>query len=112
MLNFNRFAIILLLLFTFLACTKSGEFYDKAKHTKEDFSVTNTVLGVAGAALAVGAIAAGAKSGGGGSVTDYDWDWDYQPSNNQWVCRGIQTGQYSELSNCAYDVKDDDRWPG
>ena len=53
MLNFNRFAIILLLLFTFSACTKSGEFYDKAKHTKEDFSVTNTVLGVAGAALAV-----------------------------------------------------------
>ena len=42
---------------------------------------------------------------------DYDWDWDYQPGNNQWVCRGIQTGQYAELENCTYDYKDDDRWP-
>lgn len=45
-------------------------------------------------------------------VTDYDWDWDYQPANGQWVCRGIQTGQYAALSNCAYDIKDDNRWPG
>ena len=43
---------------------------------------------------------------------DYDWDWDYQPANRQWVCRGIQTGRYAELSNCAWDRKDDDRWPG
>jgi hypothetical protein len=43
---------------------------------------------------------------------DYDWDWDYQPANRQWVCRGIQTGRYAELSNCAWDAKDDDRWPG
>jgi hypothetical protein len=49
---------------------------------------------------------------GGGSPTDYDWDWDYQPVNNRWVCRGIQTGQYAELRNCAYDAKDDNRWPG
>lgn len=45
------------------------------------------------------------------SSTDYDWDWDYQPGNGQWICRGIQTGQYAELENCAYDLKDDDRWP-
>ena len=44
--------------------------------------------------------------------TDSDWDWDYQPTNRQWVCRGIQTGQYAPASNCAYDVKDDNRWPG
>ena len=42
---------------------------------------------------------------------DYDWDWDYQPGNRQWVCRGIQTGRYAELSKCAGDAKDDDRWP-
>jgi hypothetical protein len=46
------------------------------------------------------------------SSGDYDWDWDYQPANRQWVCRGIQTGRYAELSNCAWDAKDDDRWPG
>jgi len=43
--------------------------------------------------------------------SDNDWDWDYQPGNNQWVCRGVDTGQYAELENCAYDVIDDDRWP-
>ena len=42
---------------------------------------------------------------------DTDWDWDYQPGNNQWACRGIQTGRYATLSKCAYDTKDDDRWP-
>jgi len=43
--------------------------------------------------------------------SDNDWDWDYQPGNNQWVCRGINTGQYSAVENCTYDVIDDDRWP-
>ena len=46
------------------------------------------------------------------SQTDYDWDWDYQPANGQWACRGIQTGRYAQHSNCLYDAKDDDRWPG
>ena len=66
-----------------------------------------------GAALLIGIAAAAANSGAGGgsSYTDYDWDWDYQPGNGQWVCRGITTGQYAELSNCTYDVQDDDRWP-
>ena len=112
MFNFNSSTIIVFCLLTFSGCTNSGEIYNGGKHSKEDFSVTNTVLGVAGTALVIGVIAAGGGSGSGGSVTDYDWDWDYQPSNNQWVCRGIQTGQYSELSNCAYDLQDDDRWPG
>lgn len=43
--------------------------------------------------------------------SDYDWDWDYQPGNNQWVCRGVQTGQYAEVENCRYDTIDDNRWP-
>ena len=45
------------------------------------------------------------------SAQDSDWDWDYQPGNRQWVCRGIQTGRYAELSKCVWDAKDDDRWP-
>ena len=45
------------------------------------------------------------------TTSDFDWDWDYQPGNGQWVCRGIQTGQYADLGNCQFDVQDDDRWP-
>lgn len=86
--------------------------YRDGEVVKEGNNIVNGVV----VAIAVGAVAAIAASGGGGggggdSPTDSDWDWDYQPSNGQWVCRGIQTGQYSQLSNCAYDLKDDDRWP-
>ena len=56
-------------------------------------------------------------SGGGYSSssyaeTDRDWDWDYMPENRQWVCRGIQTGQFAEPHNCSFDLQNDDRWPG
>lgn len=47
-------------------------------------------------------------------VTDYDWDWDEfydQYGTLVWRCRGVQTGQYSENSNCAYDAMTDRRWP-
>ena len=79
-----------------------------------DWGTVAAVIVVAGAAAAVAA----AASGGGGysaPVRDVDWDWDAfkdQYSNIQWRCRGIQTGQFAGDSNCAYDVKDDDRWPG
>ena len=59
------------------------------------------------------------KGGGYGSSNryykpskDYDWDWDYMPANGQWACRGIQTGRFAETYKCAYDIKDDNRWPG
>jgi hypothetical protein len=42
---------------------------------------------------------------------DFDYDWDYLPGNNQWRCRGIQTGQFANDNNCLYDKKDDSRWP-
>ena len=51
------------------------------------------------------------NNGGGTKRYDSDWDWDWQPANATWVCRGITTGQYAELSNCQYDIKDDNRWP-
>ena len=64
----------------------------------------------------VGAAAAAASSGGGYAAPqqDYDWDWDAFYNQNyilQWRCRGVQTGQFAADSNCAYDLKDDDRWP-
>ena len=105
------FASLLLL----SACTNDGDIYDANKHSKEDFSVEKTILlgiGAAAAAAAAAACSDGYCGGGGSTTVDYDWDWDYQPANTQWVCRGIQTGQYAELSDCAYDVQDDDRWPG
>ena len=94
------------------ACTSSGEIYDKSKHKDEDFSAVNTILGIAAGAALIGAAASSGGGGGGAAVYDYDWDWDYQPANAQWVCRGIQTGRYANQDNCAYDFKDDDRWPG
>jgi hypothetical protein len=75
------------------------------KQTKENFEIWS------GAAKDSLNYHYGSDSSNNGYTTDYDWDWDYQPGNSQWVCRGIQTAQYAELSNCAYDVQDDDRWP-
>lgn len=100
---------ICLCVLTLAACTDGGEIYDSKKHKKSDFSAEKTV-----GLLAATAILAAAANNNyyGGSTTDYDWDWDYQPANGQWVCRGIQTGQYAELENCAYDMMNDDRWPG
>jgi hypothetical protein len=69
------------------------------------------VVLIAGAVAAIATSGGGGGGGGGYAPSDSDWDWDYQPSNRQWVCRGIQTGRYSQLSNCTYDVKDDNRWP-
>ena len=42
---------------------------------------------------------------------DYEWDWDYFRSNDQWRCRGVQTGQFADNEKCRYKRKDDDRWP-
>ena len=67
------------------------------------------------AALVIGAVGYAVGESGAAapysSNTDYDWDWDFQPGNNQWVCRGIQSGQYASLEKCAFDIQDDDRWP-
>ena len=99
------------------SCTKSGEIYDSTKHAKEDFSVENTILGVLGVGVVVACVAMdtncaeGLGEGNGGAVTDTDWDWDYLPGSGEWRCRGIQTGKFAPDENCAFDIKDDDRWP-
>jgi len=102
--------LILLLALSVAGCTNDGKIYNQKKHTKKDFSVSKTAGLIIGTILVVAA----ANNGAGGSAPagDYDWDWDYQPANGRWVCRGIQTGQYAKLSNCAGDIKDDDRWLG
>jgi len=110
------FKIVIVFMLLLSGCTKSGEIYDSSKHKKEDFSVENTGLAILGVGVIAACVAVAEDCldgvGGSGSTKDYDWDWDYQPANSQWVCRGIQTGQYAELENCLYDVQDDDRWPG
>jgi hypothetical protein len=72
-------------------------------------NISNAVVAVAAVAVIYAATTSG---GGGGTLSDSDWDWDWQPANATWVCRGITTGQYAALSNCQYDIKDDNRWPG
>lgn len=46
---------------------------------------------------------------------DYDWAWDLQRGSNNspvWICRGKQSGQYSDHSKCAYKYQADNTWPG
>ena len=75
-------------------------------------SASARTAGLVAAALVTAAAVAAANSGGGGAyASDYDWDWDYLPGSGQWRCRGIQTGQFADNSKCAYDIRDDDRWP-
>jgi hypothetical protein len=78
-------------------------------------------VGIGLAVLAVGAAAyyGGRNSSGGGYAptppTDYDWAWDLQRGGAGglvWVCRGIQSGQYSDQSHCAYKIQSDSQWPG
>ena len=96
---------------------RGSEFYVYKNGTSER-GQAGVDWGTVAAAVIIGAaVGAAAASGGGGysaPVRDYDWDWDAfydQYYNLQWRCRGIQTGQFANDSNCAYDYKDDDRWP-
>jgi hypothetical protein len=80
------------------------------------------LLGVAAVGLVAAAASSGGSSGSQGSsfygttpTVDLSYSWDEQPDaygGRQWVCRGEQTGQYAELSRCAYKIKIDTRWPG
>lgn len=72
----------------------------------------------AAAIVAVAAIAYSAtrSDGGGGyapAAVDYEWDWDqfYHQGTLIWACRGVQTGQFAERSNCQYKYQSDYRWP-
>jgi len=107
----HKIIISLSLIFILIsACTEDGDIYDSKKHKKSEFSAEKTIGLIIGAAI-VGAAASEYSGGGSSGIIDYDHDWDYQAGDNSWVCRGVQTGQYAELSNCAFDTKDDDRWP-
>jgi hypothetical protein len=70
------------------------------------------------AAALVGLAAGAAASSGSGSpaqARDYSWDWDQfrdQYGRLVWRCRGIQTGQFANDSQCRGNSRIDDRWPG
>jgi hypothetical protein len=69
------------------------------------------------ALVGVALIAAAAKSNGNeaGYGSDYNWAWDLQANGHggrSWVCRGIQSGRYSDQSHCAYMAQVDSTWPG
>jgi hypothetical protein len=79
-------------------------------------------LGLAAAAGAYAIIKEGGLGGGSAgngytssAGTDYSYSWDEQNASyggREWVCRGEQTGQYSELRYCNGKYKVDSRWPG
>jgi hypothetical protein len=84
--------------------------------------ISDNEMAILGGVLIAAAVVAAASEGGGAAappvtssqISDYDWDWD-QFYNEYgvlvWRCRGIQTGQFAENSNCAYDAMTDHRWP-
>lgn len=92
--------------------------------TEKDCSVKwgKIFLGLAAAAGAYAIIKEGGLGGGSAgngytssAGTDYSYSWDEQNASyggREWVCRGEQTGQYSELWHCSGRYKIDSRWPG
>lgn len=48
-------------------------------------------------------------------VQDVSWAWDLfanQYGDEQWVCRGKNTGEFSDLEKCSTNEKIDSTWPG
>ena len=99
------------------------------KLTEQQLGVNwgDTALLIIGVAAAAALIDEAADSGGGYpssssstdnddyplSVIDSDWDWDgfWNSGTYVWMCRGIQTGRFAPNEKCAFDYKDDSRWP-
>lgn len=84
--------------------------------------ISDNEMAILGGVLIAAAVVAAAGAGGGaGSApaassqsVDSDWDWDQFYDGYGvlvWRCRGVQTGQFAENSNCAYDSMTDYRWP-
>jgi hypothetical protein len=73
------------------------------------------LLGVVVAAAVVAAASAGGGGWGTSNAYDTTFSWDEQNAptgGRQWVCRGEQTGQYSDERHCAGHLQVDSRWPG
>ena len=99
---------------------QNGSTFFVYKNGVAEQGIAGVDWGTVGAAILIIGVIGAAASGGGGSggsyvpPTDYDWDWDQFYDERfalQWRCRGIQTGQFADNSNCALDFQDDDRWP-
>jgi hypothetical protein len=84
--------------------------------------INENEMAIIGGVLVAAAVVVAASEGGGtaapatrSQAADSDWDWD-QFYNEYgvlvWRCRGIQTGQFADTSNCTYDAMTDYRWPG
>jgi len=79
-----------------IGCSSTHEFTTDT----EEMDIGNTVGLIVG--IAAAAYLASQSGGGGGGYCDNEPSLrDYQPVNNQWVCRSIETGQYSNACNCA-----------
>lgn len=77
------------------------------------------LLLIAGVAVAAKVARSGGGGGGGANnfapgATDYAWEWDEfynQYSQLVWACRGVQSGQFADLSQCQGKVRNDWKWP-
>lgn len=75
---------------------------------------SNSSVGV-GAGIGIGTtIGDGPYIPAGPVDTDWDWDLFYNHSarQDQWGCRGVQSGQFSEPARCSSKAQSDWRWPG
>jgi hypothetical protein len=86
--------------------------YNKNERENSEFSPLRTAVTVLGV---VAVAAAAAKGGGGGGYAESGSDWDQfynQYGQLVWACRDIQSGRFTEKSNCAGKLQVDNRWPG
>jgi len=93
-------------------CSTSGGMYNKNERENSEFSPLRTAVTVLGV---VAVAAAAAKGGGGGGYAESGSDWDQfynQYGQLVWACRDIQSGRFTEKSNCAGKLQVDNRWPG
>ncbi len=85
---------------------------------KEKIKKQNIVAASVAIASVLAIAASSRRSSGGYAPTsvaqDYEWDWDeFYNEYRQlvWMCRGVQTGQFSPSEKCQYKFKTDSRWP-
>ena len=87
-------------------CTSTGDFTTDLS----EMDVGNTVGFAIGAAITAYAIDS-AMDGGGGSYCPYEESkLDYLPGSDQWRCRSVSTGEFTDNCNCAGQAYIDN-WP-
>lgn len=94
---------------TFSQCVATAKRGDQFAST-----AAKVLVGVAIAALAYAVVRRGGGGGGVPAQGDYSYSWDLFYNEYRqlvWACRGEQTGQFADQTNCQFKAKNDLRWP-